>query len=136
MMPNVMLEIKEIVGRRPIAARVGHWQHFRCSLNAATLVSVVVTTAPGQKSDARAEPEAQNQEKAVPASRVMVRKDDFDRLASSLLRGKEAAQLQGDIAESKRPLPILQYGGFVPENDVAAGPESTDRPGSPKKKRG
>ena len=43
--------------------------------------------------NARAEREGQNQQKAVPAPRVMVRKDDFDRLASSLLRSKEAAQL-------------------------------------------
>jgi hypothetical protein len=54
----------------------------------------------------------------------------------SVVSERHWAKLSNDIAESKRLLPILQYGGFVPENDVAAVPESSDRPRPPTKKRG
>jgi len=93
-MQTLMLEMKVFIGRRPLAARFGRRPHLRCLFIAATLVSIAVMPARGQVSGAQEELEALNHEKAVPARQVMVRKDDFDRLASSLLRGKDAAKLQ------------------------------------------
>jgi hypothetical protein len=55
----------------------------------------------------------------------------------SILNDRQWAQLSKHIAESKRLLPTLKAGGFIPDDDVAAAPGSNDDPaGKQRKKRG
>jgi hypothetical protein len=55
----------------------------------------------------------------------------------SILSDRQWAQLSKHIAESKRLLPTLKAGGFIPDDDVAAAAGSNDDPaGKQQKKRG